>query len=40
MRIEAVTIEKAKALVQQMTLEEKVHFCTGDTYWTTFSWSP
>lgn len=37
MRIEAVTIEKAKALVQQMTLEEKVHFCTGDTYWTTFA---
>lgn len=37
MQIEAETRKRAKCLVEQMTLEEKVHFCTGNTYWTTFA---
>lgn len=27
---------KAKELVSQMTLDEKVHLCTGNSYWTTY----
>lgn len=29
-------LEQAKKLVSQMTLDEKVHLCTGNSYWTTY----